>query len=115
MGLGIELADCVLSYDLRHAGILAPAPVLAMLLADAGNPRSMIYQCMALRSCLERLGADDDAEAVGQLQQEAVNLSGRNAGFSEPLSSIARAAAAALRPRAPALLHAAARGPSARR
>jgi uncharacterized alpha-E superfamily protein len=89
MGLGIELADCVLSYDLRHAGILAPAPVLAMLLADAGNPRSMIYQCMALRSCLERLGADDDAQAVWQLQQEAVNLSGRNAGFSEPLSSIA--------------------------
>jgi uncharacterized circularly permuted ATP-grasp superfamily protein/uncharacterized alpha-E superfamily protein len=88
MGLGIELADCVLSYDLHHAGILAPAPVLTMLLADPGNPRSMMYQCMALRSCLERLGADEDAQAAWQLQQDAMGLTSRNSGLSEPLNSI---------------------------
>lgn len=88
MALGIELADSVLSYDLRHAGILAPAPVLAMLLADPGNPRSLAYQCTALHSCLERLGADDDAESARLLQQEAVNLAGRTSELTAPLSGI---------------------------
>ena len=89
MGLGIELADSVLSYDLRHAGILAPAPVLAMLLADPSNPRSLAYKCTALRSCLERLGADDDAEFTRLLQQEAVNLAGQASDLAKPLSGIA--------------------------
>ncbi len=88
LALGIELADSVLSYDLRHAGILAPAPVLAMLLADPGNPRSLAYQCNALRSCLERLGADDDAEFARVLQQDAVNLAGVTAELKAPLEDI---------------------------
>jgi uncharacterized circularly permuted ATP-grasp superfamily protein/uncharacterized alpha-E superfamily protein len=88
MALGIELADSVLSYDLRHAGILAPAPVLEMLLADPGNPRSLAYQCNALRSCLERLGADDDAAAAQALMTEAVNLAGVTSGLKAPLSAI---------------------------
>jgi uncharacterized circularly permuted ATP-grasp superfamily protein/uncharacterized alpha-E superfamily protein len=88
LALGIELTDSVLSYDLRHAGILAPAEVLAMLLADNSNPRSLAYQCSALCVCLERLGADDDAETARRLQQEAVNLAGRAAGLSEPLWAI---------------------------
>jgi uncharacterized circularly permuted ATP-grasp superfamily protein/uncharacterized alpha-E superfamily protein len=88
MALGIELADSVLSYDLRHAGILAPAPVLAMLLTDPGNPRSLGYQCTALRSCLERLGADDDAESARQLQIEVVNLAGATSDLNAPLSGI---------------------------
>ncbi|HQT47048.1 MAG TPA: circularly permuted type 2 ATP-grasp protein [Acidocella sp.] len=87
MALGIELADSVLSYDLRHAGILAPGPVLSMLLADANNPRSFAFQCLALRSCLERLGADDDAEAARLLQVEAVNLVGRATDLAAPLSA----------------------------
>ena len=88
LALGIELADSVLSYDLRHAGILAPAPVLAMLLADPGNPRSLAYQCNALRSCLERLGADDDAEFARVLQQDAVNLAGATSELKPPLEDI---------------------------
>jgi len=88
MALGIELADSVLSYDLRHAGILAPAPVLAMLLADGGNPRSLAYQCNALRSCLERLGADDDAASAHALMVEAVNLAGSTNGLMKPLGAI---------------------------
>jgi uncharacterized alpha-E superfamily protein len=74
LALGIELADSVLSYDLRYAGILAPGPVLAMLLADPGNPRSLGFQCAALCWSLERLGADDDAESARLLQHEATPL-----------------------------------------
>jgi len=89
LALGIELADSVLSYDLRHAGILAPAPVLAMLLADAGNPRSLAFQCAALRWTLERLGADDDAEAARLLLNEATALAGRITDLTTPLANIA--------------------------
>jgi uncharacterized circularly permuted ATP-grasp superfamily protein/uncharacterized alpha-E superfamily protein len=89
LALGIELADSVLSYDLRHAGILAPGPVLAMLLADPGNPRSLAFQCSALRWSLERLGADDDAEAARLLQQETGALAGRVSELATPLSTIA--------------------------
>lgn len=89
LALGIELADSVLSYDLRHAGILAPAPVLAMLLADAGNPRSLAFQCAALRWTLERLGAEDDAESARLLLNEATALAGRNADLTTPLANIA--------------------------
>jgi uncharacterized circularly permuted ATP-grasp superfamily protein/uncharacterized alpha-E superfamily protein len=89
LALAIELADSVLSYDLRHAGILAPGPVLAMVLADPGNPRSLAFQCSALRWSLERLGADDDADSARMLQQEAVNLAGSVAELSRPLVSIA--------------------------
>jgi uncharacterized circularly permuted ATP-grasp superfamily protein/uncharacterized alpha-E superfamily protein len=89
LALSIELADSVLSYDLRHAGILAPAPVLAMVLADPGNPRSLAFQCNALRWSLERLGADDDAESARLLQQEAVKLAGATSDLSVPLATIA--------------------------
>jgi uncharacterized alpha-E superfamily protein len=89
LALGIELADSVLSYDLRHAGILATGPVLAMLLADPGNPRSLGFQCTALRWSLERLGADDDAQTAKLLQHEANTLAGRAADFSTPLTNIA--------------------------
>ncbi len=85
MALSIELADSVLSYDLRHAGILAPGPVLSMLLADTSNPRSLAYQCAALRACLERLGAEDDADAARQLQQDVTNLAGTATGLRAPL------------------------------
>ncbi len=88
LGLGIEFADSVLSYDLRHAGILAPAPVFAMLFADAGNPRSLAYQCIALRNCLERLGADDDAETAHQLQQRAMDLAGADTALPPALAAI---------------------------
>jgi uncharacterized alpha-E superfamily protein len=89
LGLAIELTDSVLSYDLRHGGIVATAPVLAMVLADTGNPRSLAFQCSALRISLERLGADDDAEAVRALQHEGINLAGRSADFYRPLCAIA--------------------------
>jgi uncharacterized circularly permuted ATP-grasp superfamily protein/uncharacterized alpha-E superfamily protein len=89
LALGIELADSVLSYDLRYAGILAPGPVLAMLLADPGNPRSLGFQCAALCWSLERLGADDDAESARLLQHEATALAARTTELSTPLTTVA--------------------------
>lgn len=89
MALGVELADSVLSYELRHAGILAPAPVLAMLLGDAANPRALAFQCNALRACLERLGADDDAETARLLQQDITALAGGTAGIKTTLNAAA--------------------------
>ncbi len=89
LALGIELADSVLSYDLRHAGILAPGPVLTMLLADASNPRSLGFQCAALRWTLERLGAEDDAQSAKLLLHEAIDLAGYTADLSTPLANIA--------------------------
>ncbi len=89
LALGIELADSVLSYDLRHAGILAPGPVLAMILADSGNPRSLGFQCSALRWSLDRLGADDDAESARLLHTEATKLASGIADLSAPLGAIA--------------------------
>jgi uncharacterized alpha-E superfamily protein len=89
LALGIELVDSVLSYDLRHAGILAPAPVLNMLLADLNNPRSLGFQCAALRGALLRLGADDDAEAARLLVREAVDLAECSTDLTTPLANIA--------------------------
>lgn len=89
LALGIELADSVLSYDLRHAGILAPGPVLAMILADIGNPRSLCFQCSALRWSLERLGADDDVESARLLQIESTELASRTTDLAAPLSNVA--------------------------
>jgi uncharacterized circularly permuted ATP-grasp superfamily protein/uncharacterized alpha-E superfamily protein len=89
LALSIELADSVLSYDLRHAGILAPAPVLAMVMSDPANPRSLAFQCSALRWTLERLGADNDAEAARLLMQEAINLAGEPHDLTRPLTAIA--------------------------
>jgi uncharacterized circularly permuted ATP-grasp superfamily protein/uncharacterized alpha-E superfamily protein len=86
LALGIELADSVLSYELRHAGILAPGPVLSMLLADAANPRALAFQCAALRACLVRLGAEDDADAVRVLQQDITNLAGTATGLRVALT-----------------------------
>jgi uncharacterized alpha-E superfamily protein len=87
--LGIELADSVLIYDLRHAGILAPGPVLDMLLADSSNPRSLGFQCAALRSTLQRLGAGEDAQAADLLLKEAENLAACVTDLTTPLGNIA--------------------------
>jgi uncharacterized alpha-E superfamily protein len=60
-----------------------------MLLADTGNPRSLNFQCTALRWSLERLGADDVAESARLLQNEAMNLAGRATDLATPLATIA--------------------------
>lgn len=89
MALGIELADSVLSYELRYAGIMAPGPVLATLLADRFNPRALAFQCYALQACLERLGAENDAQTIKAVLEETANLASNGAELHKTLLAIA--------------------------
>lgn len=89
MGLGIELADSVLSYELRYTSVMAPGPVLALLLADRFNPRALAFQCHALHGCLERLGTENDAQIVKALLRDITNLAGSGVGLHAGLSRIA--------------------------
>lgn len=77
LGLGIALADSVLSYELSYAGVIAPAPVLDMLIADASNPRGLYFQCAALYDVLQRLDAVDDALEAKRLMEEARSMGAR--------------------------------------
>ena len=60
-----------------------------MVMSDPANPRSLAFQCSALRWTLERLGADNDAEAARLLMQEAINLAGEPHDLTRPLTAIA--------------------------
>lgn len=74
MALAVELADSVLSYELRYSGIMAPGPVLTMLLSDQFNPRALAFQCQALGVCLERLGAENDVQEVKTILRDLAQL-----------------------------------------
>lgn len=89
MALGVELADSVLSYELRYTGIIAPGPVLAMLLADRSNPRALAFQCHALQACLERLGAEQDAQLVKTILQDISHTANGEAERCPSLLSMA--------------------------
>lgn len=88
MALAVELADSVLSYELRYTGIMAPGPVLAMLLADRCNPRALAFQCQALRACLERLGADNDAQIAKTIAKSLASLASGSVDLHAALSAI---------------------------
>lgn len=88
MALAVELADSVLSYELRYTGIMAPGPVLAMLLADRSNPRALAFQCLALRACLERLGAENDAQIAKTLLKDLTSLASSGTDLHTTLSAM---------------------------
>lgn len=89
MALGLELADSVLSYELRYDGIIAPGPVLTLLLADQSNPRALAFQCHALQACLERLGSGNDAQIIQILLQNIASLDNTGDGLQPSLRDIA--------------------------
>lgn len=88
MSLAIELADSVLSYELRYASAMSPRPVLAMLLSDQFNPRALAFQCQALGVCLERLGADNDALAVKTMLGDLTQLTDDGLEIHKTLSTL---------------------------
>jgi len=51
----LEIADSSMTYRHRYQTTLQLPPVLDLLLADDTNPRSVIYQCVALVDHAERL------------------------------------------------------------
>jgi len=51
----LEIADSSMTYRRRYLGSLQTAPVLDLLLSDETNPRSLVFQLMALSEDVEHL------------------------------------------------------------
>ena len=58
--LALELCDSVITYRTRYVGVLQPAAVLDLVLADGGNPRSLAFQLVAARELLAALPEGQD-------------------------------------------------------
>jgi len=69
--MALELSESVLAYRNRYGGALQPAPVLDLLLADTGNPRSLAYQFAQASATLEAAGELKLAEVAEALRAEA--------------------------------------------
>ncbi|TCZ63188.1 circularly permuted type 2 ATP-grasp protein [Roseicella aquatilis] len=72
--LVLELRDSVITYRSRYLTVLQPAPVLDLVLADEGNPRSLAFQLAAARDLLADLeagGPSPLAETAAALLEEA--------------------------------------------
>ena len=102
--VALELCDSVITYRGRYLGLIQPAPVLDLVLADAGNPRGLAFQLAAAGDMLAELEAADDepmpalageAERLGQEVQAMVRSVAEAPGQAE--------AALALPPRLAAL------------
>lgn len=75
--LALELRDSVITYRGRYLTVVQPAPVLDLVLADEGNPRSLAYQLAALRDGLSEIGGDADealAAAAEALLEDAYRM-----------------------------------------
>ncbi len=57
----LELCDSAITYRSRYLGVLQPAPVLDLVLADQGNPRGLAFQLAAMHALLDEL-ANGSAE-----------------------------------------------------
>ncbi len=63
--VALELCDSVITYRSRYLGVVQPAPVLDLVLADEGNPRGLAFQLAAARDMLAELQAADGSGAAG--------------------------------------------------
>ncbi len=67
--LVLELCDSAITYRSRYFGVVQPAPVLDLVLADQGNPRGLGFQLAAMHSALDEL-----AEGGGAVPGERLAL-----------------------------------------
>jgi uncharacterized circularly permuted ATP-grasp superfamily protein/uncharacterized alpha-E superfamily protein len=74
--LALELRDSVITYRTRYLGVLQPAPVLDLILADEGNPRGLAFQLVAARDLLQEIVEEGDSlvTAMEPLLQEARDI-----------------------------------------
>jgi uncharacterized alpha-E superfamily protein len=80
--VALELCDSVITYRSRYLSLIQPAPVLDLVLADAGNPRGLAFQLAATRDMLAELeagggpspGLADAAATLGEEVQDMVNM-----------------------------------------
>ncbi len=64
LGLALELCDSTITYRTRYRGLPQTGPVLDLVLADEGNPRSLGFQLAAAASLLEGLEAEELARLL---------------------------------------------------
>ena len=69
--LVLELCDSTITYRNRYLTVLQPGPVLDLVLADPGNPRSLAFQLAAMRTRLDEVAGPSD-----RLAATAAGLSG---------------------------------------
>ena len=61
----LELRDSVLTYRGRYLGVLQPAPVLDLVLADAGNPRGLAFQLAEIEALLAEIAGEGEPPFAG--------------------------------------------------
>lgn len=72
--LALELCDSAITYRSRYLSVLQPAPVLDLVLADAGNPRALAFQFAEAAGLLEATGDTELAAACSAWQGRAGRL-----------------------------------------
>ncbi|MGE3540170.1 MAG: circularly permuted type 2 ATP-grasp protein [Candidatus Tectimicrobiota bacterium] len=70
----LDIADSSMTYRSRYLTTLQFAPVLDLLLTDASNPRSVVYQLLALSEHVEHLPREPDQAALSPAQRLALLL-----------------------------------------
>ena len=70
----LEIADSSMTYRRRYFTNLQLAPVLDLLLADEGNPRSLAFQLVALTEHVENLPRMPDCPAPSREQKIMATL-----------------------------------------
>ena len=105
--LCLELCDSAITYHARYLTVIQAAPVLDLVVADEGNPRSLGFQLVTARSTLAILAGRDDAPAaaaldaaIGQTRLMVADLAGADdqaalaAGLPPRLRAVADSVAA---------------------
>jgi uncharacterized circularly permuted ATP-grasp superfamily protein/uncharacterized alpha-E superfamily protein len=62
--LALELCDSTITYRSRYLGVVQPAPVLDLVLADESNPRGLAFQLMTARLLLTEIAGSTDQSLV---------------------------------------------------
>ena len=84
--MALELFDSVITYRSRYLSVLQPAPVLDLVLADTGNPRSCAYQHAQASRLLDQADPSNPglSHAAAALGTRVEALVGRVLRSAEP-------------------------------
>jgi len=90
--LALELCDSAITYRSRYLNVLQPAPVLDLVLVDAGNPRGLAFQLTQMHTLLDELS--DTSGAGERIAVEAAGLLAETEALVEDVLRAADQAAA---------------------
>ncbi len=83
LALCLELCDSAITYRSRYLTAIQTAPVIDLVVADEGNPRSLGFQLVSARATLAILAGRDDAplamaldEAIGETRLMVADMTG---------------------------------------